>query len=151
MSERKAMLKAEQPLSLTRQCQLLAVPRSSAYARSQPVSAQDLMLMRLLDEAVLRQSTSVCGTPAAGPSSQSQTGATPDATDGTSSALPQAPNQSAGQRAPNLPIFIERPLNYASESGLGERHLLHSDGEGLSVSDGDHGLVLKASVDGAPF
>ena len=54
MSERKAMVKARLPLSVTRQCQLLAVPRSSAYARAQPVSSVDLALMRLLDELYLK-------------------------------------------------------------------------------------------------
>jgi len=54
MTERKAMIKAKQLLSLTRQCQLLAVPRSSAYVRSQPVSVKDLTLMRLLDELYLK-------------------------------------------------------------------------------------------------
>ncbi len=42
MTERKAMIKARQPLSVTRQCHLLAVPRSSAYALPQAVSAADI-------------------------------------------------------------------------------------------------------------
>ena len=54
MSERKAMIQATHPLAVTRQCQLLAVPRSSAYTRSQPVSADDLTLMRLLDALYLQ-------------------------------------------------------------------------------------------------
>ncbi len=54
MTERKAMLKAKAALSLTRQCQLLAVPRSSAYIRSPPVAGKDLTLMRLLDELYLK-------------------------------------------------------------------------------------------------
>lgn len=54
MTERKAMIKAKQPLSLTRQCQLLAVHRSSAYVRSQLVSVEDLTLMRFLDELYLQ-------------------------------------------------------------------------------------------------
>ena len=54
MTERKAVIKAKQPLSLSRQCQLLAVPRSSAYVRPQPVSVKDLTLMRLLDELYLQ-------------------------------------------------------------------------------------------------
>jgi len=54
MSERKAMVKARLPLSVTRQCQLLAVPRSSAYARSQAVAATDMLHMRLLDELYLK-------------------------------------------------------------------------------------------------
>ena len=54
MTERKAMLRAQPGLSVTRQCQLLAVPRSSAYARAQPVSTDDLACMRLLDELYLK-------------------------------------------------------------------------------------------------
>ncbi|GJL61171.1 MAG: transposase [Nitrospirales bacterium] len=54
MTERKAMITTRQPLPVTRQCQLLAVPRSSAYARSQPVSAPALTFMRVLDEVYLK-------------------------------------------------------------------------------------------------
>jgi putative transposase len=54
MTERKAMITTRQRLPVTRQCQLLAVPRSSAYARSQPVSAADLTFMRVLDEVYLK-------------------------------------------------------------------------------------------------
>jgi putative transposase len=54
MNERKAMLTSQSGLSVTRQCQLLAVPRSSAYARAQPVSSVDLAFMRLLDELYLK-------------------------------------------------------------------------------------------------
>jgi putative transposase len=54
MNERKAMLTSQPGLSVTRQCQLLAVPRSSAYARAQPVASVDLAFMRLLDELYLK-------------------------------------------------------------------------------------------------
>ncbi len=54
MTERKAMIKAQQSLTVTRQCQLLAVPRSSAYARLQDVSTAALALMRQLDELHLK-------------------------------------------------------------------------------------------------
>ena len=54
MTERKAMIKANQSLAVARQCQLLAVPRSSAYARLQAVSPVDLELMRQLDELYLK-------------------------------------------------------------------------------------------------
>ena len=53
MTERKAMLTTRHRLPVTRQCQLLAVSRSSAYARAQPVSAADLTFMRVLDEVYL--------------------------------------------------------------------------------------------------
>jgi putative transposase len=54
MTERKAMIKAKQGLSVTRQCELLAVPRSSVYARPQDVSTADITLMRQLDELYLK-------------------------------------------------------------------------------------------------
>ncbi len=54
MTERKAMIKAKQGLSVTRQCHLLAVPRSSVYARRQSVSSTDLDLMQQLDELYLK-------------------------------------------------------------------------------------------------
>lgn len=39
-------------LSLTRQCELLELSRSSQYYESVPVSARDLLLMRRLDELI---------------------------------------------------------------------------------------------------
>jgi putative transposase len=54
MSERKAMIKGHQRLSVSRQCHLLAVPRSSVYARPRGVSAADVELMRQLDELYLQ-------------------------------------------------------------------------------------------------
>jgi putative transposase len=50
MSERKAMIKATPRISVSRQCHLLAVPRSSVYARTRDTSAADRELMRQLDE-----------------------------------------------------------------------------------------------------
>ena len=49
MSERKAMIKGNQRLSVTRQCRLLAVPRSSVYTRRRDVAKADLELMRQID------------------------------------------------------------------------------------------------------
>ena len=46
MTERKAMIEARHPLSVTSQCHLLAVPRSSAYAQARDASTADLDLMR---------------------------------------------------------------------------------------------------------
>ena len=54
MSERKAMIKARQEISVTRQCQLLAVPRLSAYARALSVAEGALELMRQIDELYLQ-------------------------------------------------------------------------------------------------
>jgi putative transposase len=54
MSERRAQVHATHALSKTRRCQLLQLPRSTAYYRPDPVSAQDLVLMRLIDEIHLQ-------------------------------------------------------------------------------------------------
>jgi putative transposase len=54
MSERRAQIHATHGLPKTRRCELLGVARSSAYYRPEPVSAEDLALMRLIDEIHLR-------------------------------------------------------------------------------------------------
>ena len=50
VSERRAMIQADHPLAITRRCALLEVARSTVYYRPTGVSAEDLALMRLLDE-----------------------------------------------------------------------------------------------------
>jgi putative transposase len=49
------MMSRTEPLPLTRQCQLLELPRSSFYYRAKPVPAGDLALMRLIDECHLER------------------------------------------------------------------------------------------------
>jgi putative transposase len=52
---RKEMLEPGHPdLSLSRQCQLVAVSRSSAYYKPKPFKPEDLALMRLIDEQYLK-------------------------------------------------------------------------------------------------
>jgi len=48
------MIDRTHALPVTRQCALLALPRSSVYYTPQPVSAEDLVLMRQLDELHLQ-------------------------------------------------------------------------------------------------
>ncbi len=50
MSERRAMIHQAHSLPVTRRCALLEVARSTAYYRPAPLSAEDLALMRLIDE-----------------------------------------------------------------------------------------------------
>ena len=47
------MIQSDQPLPVTRRCELLKVARSTAYCRPGPVSHEDLVLMRLIDEIYL--------------------------------------------------------------------------------------------------
>jgi len=48
------MIDRQHPLPVVRQCQILAIARSSVYAVPQPVAAADLALMRHLDELHLQ-------------------------------------------------------------------------------------------------
>jgi len=54
MSERRDQIHAEHELSKTRRCELLDVARSTAYYRPEPLSEEDLALMRLIDEIHLQ-------------------------------------------------------------------------------------------------
>ncbi len=55
MNERREHIQSEHALAKTRRCELLDVARSSAYYRPKPVNAEDLVLMRLIDEVHLRK------------------------------------------------------------------------------------------------
>ena len=54
MSERKAMIKARQRVSMSRTCQLLAVSQSSLYTRGRGVSTANIEQMRAIDELYLK-------------------------------------------------------------------------------------------------
>src|SRR5690554_3728401 len=55
MSERKAMINKDPKLSLAAQCRVLDIARSTAYYQPvAPVSAEDLGLMRQIDEIYLQ-------------------------------------------------------------------------------------------------
>ncbi len=54
MSERRTQIHTAHKLSKARRCELLGVARSTAYYRPEPVSEEDLTLMRLIDEIHLR-------------------------------------------------------------------------------------------------
>ena len=55
MSDRRAMIQADHLLAVTRRCALLDVARSTVYYRPTGISAEDLALMRLLDEIRLER------------------------------------------------------------------------------------------------
>ena len=54
VSERRGRIHEKHDLSKTRRCELLNVPRSSAYYRREPVSEADLAVTRLIDEIHLQ-------------------------------------------------------------------------------------------------
>ena len=54
MKQRRSMIKIQEGLSLRRQCELLAVGRSSLYYETVGTSAEELALMRRIDELHLK-------------------------------------------------------------------------------------------------
>ena len=54
MSERREQIHTEHGLTKRRRCELLDVSRSTAYYRPNPVSEEDLVVMRLIDELHLQ-------------------------------------------------------------------------------------------------
>jgi putative transposase len=54
MAERQAMIDRDHSLSVVRQCQLLALSRSSVYYRPMATPPEELALMRLIDELHLQ-------------------------------------------------------------------------------------------------
>lgn len=52
--ERRAKILMDHRLPKAQRCELLDVPRSTAYYEPTPVSAQNLVLMRLIDESYLQ-------------------------------------------------------------------------------------------------
>ena len=54
MSERRVQIHTGHGLTKTRRCEVLDVSRSTAYYRPNPVSEEDLALMRLIDEIHLQ-------------------------------------------------------------------------------------------------
>ncbi len=55
VSERRAMIQAAHPLTVTRRCELLDVARATVYYHPTGIPSEDLALMRLLDEIHLER------------------------------------------------------------------------------------------------
>ena len=55
MTERRVLMAPTDPLSLRRQCALLAVPRSSVYYEPVAPDAEELAMMRRIDELHLQR------------------------------------------------------------------------------------------------
>jgi putative transposase len=55
--QRKAMIEPSQQPSISRQCEILGIRRSSYYYRPKPIKPDDLDLMRQIDEMYLQDPT----------------------------------------------------------------------------------------------
>ena len=73
--------------------------------------------------------------------SQSETSAPTDAADGAGGDLPEASAVEAGPRASNLPVPAARNEDRSAQSGVDQRHHVHSTAARLHLSGRGHGLV----------
>ena len=145
-SARRAMVRRSDPaLSLSRQCSILSISRSSLYYRSKGESAESLALMRRIDELYLkypfygsRQMARQLGREGhlVGPAP----GAAADAADGLASDPSAAPDQRGASRASDLSLSSAGYDDRSAEPGLVRRHHLHPGPSRLHVSGGYHGL-----------
>ena len=112
-SERMQMVSRDEVLSLSAQCRLLNLSRSSLYYRPKRESAETLALMREIDELFLRypfygSRKFVHHLRREGNSSPPAPGASADAPDGEPGDLPGAEDQQAAPRPQDLPVLAQR-------------------------------------------
>ncbi len=143
--ERKAMITREHPeLSLSRQCEVLSISRSSFYYAPMGESPSSLALMRRIDELFLkypfygsrqmarhlrREGVRV------GPSP----GSPLDAADGPGGDLSGAENHCDAPGAPSLSLSAQGIGVRPAQSALVRRHHLHPGPARLPIAGRDHG------------
>ena len=117
---------AHSDLSVTVQCRLLSISRSSFYYAPQPESHETLALMRVIDAAfldMLRSRQPADGPPSAAPGREHRppAGAAVDDEDGAVADLPAAAHQRSAPAAPDLPVSAAASGDRAAEPGLVRR------------------------------
>ena len=145
-SERRAMIVRDHPaLSLSRQCRLLSLGRSSLYYEPKGESAETLVAdaadRRAVPEVpVLRRPSDGASPAPRGRADRPTPGRSADAPDGASGDLSGATHQRAPPRAPDLPLSAAGSGDRAAEPCLVRRHHLHPGEPRLPLPGGDHGL-----------
>ena len=120
---------------------------SSWYYRPAGESAENLALMRAIDEQYLR--TPVLRQPQAGgrAGGESQAGAAADAGDGHRGDLPEAADDLAGGRTQDLPVFTAECGGHAAQPGVDQRHHVRAAAARILVPGGGDGLVQPLRAD----
>src|SRR3954453_1519239 len=139
-AERHPMIdRLNKHLSLTRQCQLLGLSRSSVYYQPAPDNTEDLALMALIQflETPYYGSRKIgC---AARAMSSIASGA--DASDGVAGDLAETQHQQAEPRAQGLSVLAARSHHRAPS--LGDRYYVQPDAQGVLLPGGDHELAQQ--------
>src|SRR6202051_3952252 len=141
--------------SVVQQCQLLKVPRSTFYYDKRPASADDLALMRRIDELYLKW-----------PFYGSRRMVAELRGEGYEvnrkrirrlmrlmgiEAIYQKPNTSRKHPSHKIyPYLLKNPDDRPCQSSLVRRHHLHSHGTRMGLPGRCHGLVQPARVGMAP-
>ena len=112
-------------LSLRRQCELLGLARGSWYYEPAGETAENLELMRRIDELYLKRPYFGSRRIADRVRRESQARATADAGHGPGGDLPQAADDGAVPGTQDLPVFAAECGDRAAESGLEHRHHVH--------------------------
>ena len=132
-------------LSLSRQCRLLSVGRSSLYYEPTGESAETLALMRRIDELFLKYPFYGARRMALhlrreGVRIERRRARAADEPDGASGDLSGAAYQQSAPRAPGLPISAAGPGDRAGEPCLVSRYHLYPGAARLPLPGDDHGL-----------
>gem|GEM_PF-570640 len=145
VDRRRGMVAVHAYLSISAQCRLLSISRSSFYYAPQPESGETLALMRMIDAAFLdmpwygsrqmvrhlrRQGVNI----GRGRVRRLMTKM------GLVADLPAAADQRSSPAASDLPVSAAASGNRSAEPGVVRRHHLHPDAARLPVPGGDHGL-----------
>ena len=147
LGQRRKMVDQGHPsLSVTRQCALLGVSRSSLYYRPRAVSGDDLFPMRAMDRQYL-------GTPFyesrrirvwlewQGMVVSRKRVQSLMRIMGAAGDLPSTTHQPAGAGASGLPLSVEECPDHPNQPGVGVGHHLPAHGPGLPLPGGNHGLA----------
>ena len=141
------MIAPEAGLSVSRQCTLLGVARSSFYYRPRPESAEERGT-RASETArpdfhrppSLRQPPAAGGAVAGGCFNWPPTGSATVAKARAVGGRAEAEHQQAASRARGLSVPSAWKNDRPAEPGVGSRHKVHPDASGISVPDRDHRL-----------
>ena len=140
-------------LSITRQCELLGVSRSSVYYEPRGLSQEDEELMKKIDRIYMKYpfkgSRRVAlalwdiyeervGRKRVGKLMGEM---------GISGLSPGAKTTKRGKGEQDISVFASREEDRGSKSGMGLRHHVYTDEEGICVSCGGYGLVFAEGVE----
>src|ERR1035437_10108366 len=135
-------------LTIQQQCELLSLPRSTYYYQPRPESAENLRLMRRLDELYLecpffgsrRMAVMLGVNRKRAPAAHGDYG--------NRSSLSETELELPGAGSRDLPIPAARPVDRAAQPGLEHRYYIYSDAWRVPLPGRCHGLVqpLRAEL-----